>query len=263
MSASARISRGFSRRPGVKKIEGATRIAKTAVITGASRGIGAGLVDAFLERGYHVVANSRNMSGARQFDAHSGVVLIEGDIGKRETAERVADAARTRFGSIDVLVNNAGVFLSKPFIEYTEEDLTALMSTNVVGSFFISQLAVRQMIRQKNGSIVNISSALVDQPIACLPAALTIVTKGALHALTRGLAMEYVAQGIRVNAVSAGIIDTPMNPKEAHAYLKTLEPMGRLGEIDEIVQAVLYLAEATFVTGEVLRVDGGQHAGRW
>jgi NAD(P)-dependent dehydrogenase (short-subunit alcohol dehydrogenase family) len=236
---------------------------KTAIITGASRGIGASLVRAFRDRGYQVVANSRTISSTHTFDSLSDVVLVDGDIGKRTTAVRVAEAAMTHFGSIDVLVNNAGIFFSKPFTEYTEDDFRALISTNVAGFFFLSQLAVSQMMRQKSGSIVNISTSLVDQPIACLPAALPILTKGALHAVTRGLAMECVTYGIRVNSISAGMIDTPMNPKDIHAFLKSLEPMGRLGEIDEIVQAVLYLTEAAFVTGEVLRVDGGQHAGKW
>jgi NAD(P)-dependent dehydrogenase (short-subunit alcohol dehydrogenase family) len=236
---------------------------KTAIITGASRGIGACLVREFRERGYQVVANSRNISTTHTFDSLSDLVLIDGDIGKRATAERVTETALAHFGSIDVLVNNAGSFQSKPFTEYTEEDFISSVSTNMAGFFYISQLAVRQMMKQRSGSIVNISTSLVDQPIACLPTAVPILTKGALHAVTRGLATEYVAHGIRVNAVSAGIIDTPLNPKEAHAFLKTLEPMGRLGEIDEIVHAVVYLTEATFVTGEVLRVDGGQHAGRW
>jgi NAD(P)-dependent dehydrogenase (short-subunit alcohol dehydrogenase family) len=236
---------------------------KTAIITGASRGIGASLVRAFRGCGYRVVANSRNISNTHNFDSLSDIVLVDGDIGKRATAVRVAEAAMSHFGSIDVLVNNAGIFFSKPFTEYTEDDFLALISTNVAGFFFLSQLAVSQMMKQKSGSIVNISTSLVDQPIAGLPAALPILTKGALHAVTRGLATECVAHGIRVNAVSAGMIDTPMNPKEIHSYLKSLEPMGRLGEIDEIVHAVLYLTEAAFVTGEVLHVDGGQHAGKW
>jgi NAD(P)-dependent dehydrogenase (short-subunit alcohol dehydrogenase family) len=236
---------------------------ETVIITGASRGIGASLVREFRGRGYRVVANSRNISSTHPFDSLSDIVLVDGDIGKRATAERVAEAAMSHFGSIDVLVNNAGIFLTKPFTEYTEDDFKALVSTNLAGFFFLSQLAVRQMMKQKSGSIVNISTSLVDQPIACLPAALPILTKGALHAVTRGLAMECVAHGIRVNAVSAGMIDTPLNPREIHDFLKTLEPMRRLGEIDEIVHAVMYLTEATFVTGEVLRVDGGQHAGRW
>lgn len=236
---------------------------KTAIVTGASRGIGASLVRAFRDRGYQVVANSRNISSTHTFDSLAGIVLVDGDIGKRATAETVTEAAIAHFGSIDVLVNNAGIFLSKPFTEYTEDDFMALISTNVAGFFFLSQLAVRQMMKQKSGSVVNISTSLVDQPLACLPAALPILTKGALQAVTGGLAMEFVAHGIRVNAVSAGVIDTPMNPKEIHGFLKTLEPMGRLGKIDEIVDAVLYLTEAAFVTGEVLHVDGGQHAGRW
>jgi NAD(P)-dependent dehydrogenase (short-subunit alcohol dehydrogenase family) len=236
---------------------------KTAIITGASRGIGACLVHEFRGRGYRVVANSRNISTAHAFDSLSDVVLIDGDIGKRATAEKVTETALAHFGSIDVLVNNAGSFQSKPFTEYTEEDFTNSVSTNMAGFFYISQLAVRQMMKQRSGSIVNISTSLVDQPIACLPTAVPILTKGALHAVTRGLATEYVTHGIRVNAVSAGIIDTPLNPKEAHTFLKTLEPMGRLGEIEEIVHAVVYLTEATFVTGEILRVDGGQHAGKW
>jgi NAD(P)-dependent dehydrogenase (short-subunit alcohol dehydrogenase family) len=236
---------------------------KTAVITGASRGIGAGLVRAFRDRGYCVVANSRNISTTHTFDSLSDIVLVDGDIGKRATAEKVVAAAISHFGSIDVLVNNAGIFSAKPFPDYTEDDFAALVSTNLAGFFFLSQLAVVQMTKQKSGSIVSISTSLVDQPIASLPAALPILTKGALHAVTRALATECVAHNIRVNAVSAGMIDTPLNPKEIHPFLISLEPMKRLGEIDEIVHAVLYLTEATFVTGEVLRVDGGQHAGHW
>ena len=236
---------------------------KTAIITGASRGIGASLVRKFRDRGYRVVANSRNISSTHSFDSLSDIFLVDGDIGKQDTAKKVAAAAMTYFGSIDVLVNNAGIFLTKPFTDYTEDDFMALVSTNLAGFFFLSQLAITQMMKQRSGSIVNISTSLVDQPIACLPAALPILTKGALHAVTRGLATECVAHGIRVNAVSAGMIDTPLNPTEIHDFLRTLEPMGRLGEIDEIVHAVVYLTEAAFVTGEVLRVDGGQHAGRW
>jgi NAD(P)-dependent dehydrogenase (short-subunit alcohol dehydrogenase family) len=236
---------------------------QTAIITGASRGIGARLVCEFRDRGYRVVANSRSITSTHKFDSLSGIVLVDGDIGLRSTAIRVTDAAMAHFGSIDVLVNNAGSFQSKPFTLYTEEDFHNSVSTNMAGFFFTSQLAVRQMLKQKNGSIVNISTSLVDQPIVCLPAVVPTLTKGALHAVTRGLATELVAHGIRVNAVSAGITDTLLNPKEAHAFLKSQVPMGRLGDIREIVHAVMYLTEATFVTGEVLRVDGGAHAGKW
>ncbi|HEY3145782.1 MAG TPA: SDR family oxidoreductase, partial [Dongiaceae bacterium] len=186
-----------------------------------------------------------------------------GDIADPAIAKRVVNAAIERFGRIDTLVNNAGIFISKPFIEYTPEDFANVMSVNVAGFFHVSQQAAARMLSQRSGHIVNITTTLVDQPIAGVPAALASLTKGGLDAVTRGLAIEYADKGIRVNAVSPGIIKTPMHPENTHAALAKLHPMQRLGEVREIVDAVLYLDNAAFVTGEVLHVDGGQHAGRW
>jgi NAD(P)-dependent dehydrogenase (short-subunit alcohol dehydrogenase family) len=229
--------------------------AKTALVTGASRGIGAGLVEAFLKRGYNVVANSRNITKANPFSTAANVALVDGDIGDPRTAAKIVDTAVSRFGRIDVLVNNAGVFIPKPFTEYTTEDFNTLVSTTLAGFLYISQLAVKQMLRQKSGSIVNISTTLVDQPIAGVGAA--------LNAVTRALAIEYAKDGIRVNTVAPGVINTPMHKPETHDFLKGLHPVGRIGEVKEIVDAVLFLTDATFTSGEILHVDGGAHAGKW
>ncbi len=230
---------------------------KTAIVTGASQGIGAGLVEAFLKRGYSVVANSRNITKANAFPAAANVALVDGDIGDPRTA------AVSRFGRIDVLVNNAGIFIPKPFTEYTTEDLNALVSTTLAGFLYVSQLAVKRMLQQKSGSIVNVSTALVDQPIAGVPVAVQVMAKGSLHAVTRALAIEYAKDGIRVNTVALGVIKTPMHKPETYESLKGLHPMGRMGEIKEVVDAVLFLTDATFTTGEILHVDGGVHAGKW
>ena len=232
---------------------------KVALITGASQGIGAGLVEGFRERGYRVVANSRSIKPSDSAD----LATVAGDITDPVVAKRVVDTAVERFGRIDTLVNNAGIFVSKPFIEYTPEDFAAAMSVNVAGFFYVSQQAAARMLSQKSDHIVNITTSMVDQPIAGVPAALASLTKGGLDAVTRGLAIEYADKGIRVNAVAPGIIKTPMHPKETHDFLAKLHPMQRMGEVHEIVDAVLYLDNAAFVTGEVLHVDGGQHAGRW
>ncbi|MEZ5830233.1 MAG: SDR family oxidoreductase [Dongiaceae bacterium] len=232
---------------------------KVALITGASQGIGAGLVQGFRERGYYVVANSRSIKPSSSSD----LVTVPGDIADPAVAKRVIDTAIERFGRIDTLVNNAGIFIAKPFIEYTAEDFTAVISVNVAGFFHVTQQAAARMLSQHAGHIVNITTTLVDQPIAGVPAAMASLTKGGLDAVTRSLAIEYADKGIRVNAVSPGIIKTPMHPEETHAFLAKLHPMQRLGEVREIVDAVLYLDNAAFVTGEVLHVDGGQHAGRW
>jgi NAD(P)-dependent dehydrogenase (short-subunit alcohol dehydrogenase family) len=231
---------------------------KVALITGASQGIGAGLVQGFRDHGYRVVANSRSIKAS---DAEN-LITVAGDIADPAVAKRVVNTAIERFGRIDTLVNNAGIFISKPFIEYTAEDFANVMSVNVAGFFHVSQQAAARMLSQKSGHIVNITTTLVDQPIAGVPAALASLTKGGLDAVTRGLAIEYADKGIRVNAVSPGIIKTPMHPKETHEFLANLHPMKRIGEVREIVDAVLYLDNAGFVTGEVLHVDGGQHAGR-
>ena len=236
---------------------------KTAIVTGASQGIGAGLVEAFLKRGHNVVANSRNITKTNPFPASANLALVGGDIGDPKTAAKLVEAAVSQFGRIDSLINNAGIFIPKPFIEYTTEEFNALVSTTLAGFLYVSQLSVKQMLRQKSGSIVNISTTLVDQPVAGVGAAVQIMIKGGLNSVTRALAIEYAKEGIRVNTVAAGIIDTPMHKPETLEFLKGLHPIGRIGEVKEIVDAVLYLTDATFTTGEILHVDGGAHAGKW
>jgi len=239
-------------------------VKKTAIVTGASQGIGAGVVEAFLQRGYNVVANSRSITKANPFPASPSLALVDGDIGDASTAVKISDAAESRFGSIDVLVNNAGIYFSKNFVDYTIDDLRYLLSVNIDGFLFITQLAVRRMLAQKSGgSIINISSTLVDQPIAGINVSVPMITKGGLEAVTRSLAMEYVQQGIRVNAVAPGIVDTPMNKDNPKEILKTLQPMGSISDVKDIVDAIVYLNEAKQVTGEVLHVDGGAHVGKW
>jgi NAD(P)-dependent dehydrogenase (short-subunit alcohol dehydrogenase family) len=236
---------------------------KTAIVTGASQGIGAGLVEAFLKRDYNVVANSRNISKANSFPASASVALVDGDIGHPQTAAKIAETAVSRFGRIDVLINNAGIFIPKPFTEYTTEEFNALISTTLSGFLYVTQLSVKQMLKQKSGSIVNVSTTLVDQPVAGVTAAVQAMIKGGLHAVTRSLAIEYAKDGIRVNTVALGVIDTPMHKPETHGFLKALNPVGRMGEVKEVLDAILYLTDATFTTGEILHVDGGAHAGKW
>jgi NAD(P)-dependent dehydrogenase (short-subunit alcohol dehydrogenase family) len=236
---------------------------KTVIVTGASQGIGAGVVQSFLDRGYNVVANSRHITKSNPFAASANLVLVDGDIGHPNTAAMIADTAVSRFGRIDVLINNAGVFIPKPFTEYTTEDFNTLVSTTLAGFLYVSQLSVKQMLRQKSGSILNVSTTLVDQPVAGVGAAVQIMAKGALHAVTRALAIEYAKEGIRVNTVALGVINTPMHKPETHDILKGLHPVGRIGEIKEVVDAILFLTDATFTSGEILHVDGGAHAGKW
>jgi NAD(P)-dependent dehydrogenase (short-subunit alcohol dehydrogenase family) len=230
---------------------------KVAVVTGASQGIGASIVQAFRDRSFRVVATSRSIKPSADAD----VVTIQGDVGTPSTAEKVFKAALERFGRIDTLVNNAGIFMAKPFTAYSQDDYDSYLSTNVTGFFHMTQRALELMSKQGHGHIVTITTSLVDQPMSSVPAALASLTKGALSAATKSLAIEYAKTGIRVNAVSPGIIKTPMHPPEAHQALAALHPMGRMGEISDIVDAVLYLDGAGFVTGEVLHVDGGQAAG--
>lgn len=232
---------------------------KVVIITGASQGIGAGLVRAYRDRNYRVVASSRSIKP----DTDADVLAVPGDISQPETAERVVREALERFGRVDTLVNNAGVFLAKPFVEFTQEDYDHNLGVNVAGFFHITQRAAAEMLKQGSGHIVSITTSLVDQPIAGVPAALASLTKGALNAVTKSLAIEFAQSGVRVNAVSPGIIKTPMHPPETHAALAGLHPVNRMGEIRDIVDAVLYLEHASFVTGEILHVDGGQSAGRW
>jgi NAD(P)-dependent dehydrogenase (short-subunit alcohol dehydrogenase family) len=236
---------------------------KTAVVTGASQGIGAALVEEFLKRGYSVVANSRNITKANPFPASANLALIDGDIGDPKTAAKIAGTAVSRFGRIDVLINNAGIFIPKPFTDYTTGDFNALVSTTLAGFLYVSQLSAKQMLRQKSGSIVNVSTTLVDHPVAGVPVTVQVMVKGSLDAVTRALAMEYAKDGIRVNSVALGVIKTPMHKPETYESLKGSNPVGRLGEIKEVVDAVLFLTEATFTTGEILHVDGGAHAGKW
>lgn len=232
---------------------------KVVVVTGASQGIGAGLVEAFLGHGYAVVANSRSIAPS----VSENLVAIAGDIADPAVAERVIAGAVEHFGRVDTLVNNAGIFVSKPFTEYTEADFAKVMSVNVAGYFYVSQHAVRQMLTQNSGHIVNISTTLVGQPVKGVPSVLASLSKGSMDAVTRSLAIEYADHGIRVNVVAPGVIKTPMHTPESHAFLAGLHPVGRMGETSEIVDAVLYLDSATFVTGETLHVDGGAHAGHW
>ena len=237
--------------------------ATTAIITGASRGIGAGLVEAFLKRDYNVVANSRHITKANPFAVSTNLALVDGDIGDPHTAATIVETAISRFGRIDVLINNAGVFIPKPFTEYTTEDFNTLVSTTLAGFLYVSQLAIKQMVRQKSGSIINVSTTLVDQPIAGVGAAVQIMLKGALNAVTRALAIEYAKEGIRINTIAPGVINTPMHKPETHEFLKGLHPVARIGEVKEVVDAALFLTDATFTSGEILHVDGGAHAGKW
>src|SRR5215813_5651665 len=237
--------------------------AKTAIVTGASRGIGAGLVEAFRKRGYNVVANSRNITKENPFAGAANVALVDGDISDPGTAARIVDTAVSRFGRIDVLINNAGVFIPKPFTDYTIDDFNTLVSRTLAGFLYVSQLTVKQMLRQKSGSIINVSTTLVDHPVSGVPVSVQVMAKGSLNAVTRALAMEYAKDGIRVNTVAPSVIKTPMHKPETYEFLKGLQPLGRMGEIKEVVDAVLFLTDATFTTGEILHVDGGAHAGKW
>ena len=233
-------------------------------MTGGSQGIGAGLVKAFLDRGYNVVANSRNITKTNPFSASAKLALVDGDISDPNTATKIADTALSRFDRIDALVNNAGIFFSKHFTDYTVEDLRSLISVNIEGFLFITQLAIKQMLAQNTGgSIVNLTSTMANHPIAGINVTVAMITKGGLEAVTRSLAMEYAKQGIRVNAVAPGEVDTPMHKNDPKDLLKKLQPMGQIADVKDIVDAIVYLTEARQVTGEVLHVDGGAHVGKW
>jgi NAD(P)-dependent dehydrogenase (short-subunit alcohol dehydrogenase family) len=230
---------------------------RVAVVTGASQGIGAGLLQAFRDRNYRVVATSRSIKPVPD----SNIATVQGDVAAPDTAERLFKTAVERFGRIDTLVNNAGMFMAKPFTLYSQDDYATYIATNVTGFFHMTQRALELMSKQGRGHVVTITTSLVDQPMTSVPAVLASLTKGALSAATKALAIEYAKTGIRVNAVSPGIIKTPMHPAEAHQALAALHPMGRMGDVSDIVDAVLYLDRAGFVTGEILHVDGGQAAG--
>lgn len=230
---------------------------KVAIVTGASQGLGAAVVQAYREQGYRVIATSRSI----QPSDDPNVITVAGDIGDRDTARRVVNEAVTRFGRVDALVNNAGIFIAKPFTAYTQEDYEAITSTNLNGFFHITQLAIAEMEKAKSGHVVSITTTLVEHAIDGVPSVLASLTKGGISAATRSLAIEYAKRGIRVNAVAPGIIKTPMHAPETHAALGALHPMGHMGEMSDIAQAVMYLENAPFVTGETLHVDGGQIAG--
>ena len=230
---------------------------KVAVVTGASQGIGAGLVEAFLEKGDRVVATSRSIKPSNNPD----LITVAGDIGDPATGKRVIEEALARFGRVDTLVNNAGIFIPSAFTEYTADQYGQILSTNLNGFFYISQHAIKAMEQQGGGHVVQISTSLIDQANSSVPSVLASLTKGGLNAATKSLAIEYATRGVRVNAVALGTIKTPMHAPETHAFLAGLHPVGRMGEIGDIVDAVLYLDGANFVTGEILHVDGGQSAG--
>jgi NAD(P)-dependent dehydrogenase (short-subunit alcohol dehydrogenase family) len=230
---------------------------KVAIITGGSQGIGAGLVSAFRRIGYAVVANSRSIEASEDAD----VLTVAGDISDPAVAQKVVDTALENFGRIDTLVNNAGVFVAKPFTEYTQEDYDNVLQVNLGGFFHITQKAIAQMVEQGAGHVVNVTTTLVEYANSSVPSALASLTKGGLSSVTKSLAIEYAGRGIRVNAVSPGIIETPMHSEETHEALAGLHPLGRIGTIDDITRGVLYLEQAPFVTGEFLHVDGGQSAG--
>jgi NAD(P)-dependent dehydrogenase (short-subunit alcohol dehydrogenase family) len=232
---------------------------KTAIITGASGGIGAGLVEGFLRVGYNVVATSREAS--RKLTASSSLVLVDGDIGKQQTADSAVEAAVNNFGTVDVLVNNAGIFLNKPFTDFTIEDFDALVSTNLLGFFYITQRTVKEMLKQKSGCIVTITAALADRPIAGVNGSISMITKGGLNSATQNLAIEYAKDGIRFNAVAPGEVDTAMHRDDPND--PTLQPTVKRATVKDVVDAVLYLAQAGHVSGEILHVDGDAPARRW
>jgi NAD(P)-dependent dehydrogenase (short-subunit alcohol dehydrogenase family) len=230
---------------------------KVAIITGASQGIGAGLTKAYRERGYAVIATARSIGPSED----SGIVTVGGDIGDPDTAQRVVDEAVKRYGRIDTLINNAGIYIGRPFTDYTPQDFNALVAVNLAGFFHTTTRTIKQMLDQGRGHVVNVSTTLVEQADSGIPAALSVLTKGGLVAVTKSLAIEYASRGLRINAVSLGVIKTPMHDESSYAGMGALHPIGRVGEIEDVVGGVLYLESAPFVTGEVLHIDGGQSAG--
>jgi NAD(P)-dependent dehydrogenase (short-subunit alcohol dehydrogenase family) len=237
---------------------------KTAIVTGASQGIGAGIVQAFVEKGFNVLANSRKMTQSTEVKASDKIALVDGHIGEPATASKIVETALTRFRSIDVLVNNAGIFFTKPFTEYTADDFKSLVSTNLEGFLYVTQLVVKQMLAQRTGgSIVTITAALARNPVRGVTAAVPMITKGGLETITQHLAMEYAKDGIRVNAVAPGVVETPLHRNTPRDVMESLSPMGRPSTVKDIVDAVMYLTDAATVTGDTLYVDGGAHFGRW
>jgi NAD(P)-dependent dehydrogenase (short-subunit alcohol dehydrogenase family) len=246
-----------SDQPSASPDEGDDPSRKVVIVTGASRGIGAGVAEAFSRAGYAVVATSRTISTSDRWD----FLTVSGDITAAETAERVVEQAIERFGRIDTLINNAGIFVGKPFTDYTVDDYVAATAVNLTGFFHVTQRVVRQMLTQGAGHVVNVTTSLVEHAQSKTPAALASLTKGGLNAVTRSLAIEFASRGVRVNAVSLGVIKNPSFDPESYEGLGELHPLGRVGEIDDVVQGILYLERAPFVTGEILHIDGGQTAG--
>jgi NAD(P)-dependent dehydrogenase (short-subunit alcohol dehydrogenase family) len=237
---------------------------KTAIVTGASQGIGAGIVKGFVERSFNVVANSRKVTQSTEVTASERVALVDGHIGEAATAAKIVETALSRFKSIDALINNAGIFFTKPFTDYTAQDFKSLVSTNLEGFLYVTQLSIRQMLAQKTGgSIVTITAALARNPIRGVTAAVPMITKGGLETITRHLAMEYAKDGIRVNAVAPGVVYTPLHRDTPQDVMEGLSPMGRPSTVKDITDAVMYLTDAATVTGDILYVDGGSHVGRW
>jgi len=237
---------------------------KTVIVTGASQGIGAGVVRAFLACGYNVVGTARKATKSKELPSSDHLAVIDGDIGQFGNAQKVAALAVERFGSIDAVVANAGIFIVKPFTKYTVDDFQALVATNLLGFMYVTQLAVKQMQAQQiGGSIVTITAALADNPIAGVTASLSMITKGGLETITRHLAMEYAKEHIRFNAVAPGVVDTPLHAKDPKEQLQKQNPMGSISTVEDIASAVVYLTEARQITGEVLHVDGGAHFGKW
>jgi NAD(P)-dependent dehydrogenase (short-subunit alcohol dehydrogenase family) len=233
------------------------------IVTGAAQGIGAGVTKALLARGYNVVANSLHLAEG-DLSPLKNLALIEGDVAAPSTAAEIAATAISRFGSIDGVVNNAGIFFTKPFIEFTADDFAKLSATNLLGYIFVTQLAVKQMLEQRtSGSVIAVTSAMVGHPIDGVKASIPMVTKGGLEALTRSLAMEYAKDRIRFNAVAPGVVNTPLHGRDSQEHLKALSPMGETPEMSDVVDAILYLIEARYVTGEVVHVDAGMHNGKW
>ena len=233
-----------------------------AIVTGASSGIGLGITQALLERGWRVVGTSRTISMSKELKPSANLVLIDGDVSKKETAVQVVAGTIKHFGRIDLLVNNAGIFIPKLFTEYTEDEYNQVMNTNVASMFFMTQQVIPQMKQQHSGHVVNISATLADQPAAGVPAFLAILSKSPMPAVSKSLALEFAADNIRFNTVSPGVVNTPMHANDDLAALGKFHPLGRVAEVSEIADAVLYLQNATFVTGENIHVDGGFHAGR-
>lgn len=238
----------------------------TAIVTGASSGIGLAIAKALAQRGYAIGANSRSIGpdhpSVREIGARE-IVTVAGDVGDRQVAHRLFEETASRFGGVDLVVNNAGIFISKPFTDYATEEIDRLLRTNILGFIHLTQIALGHMAPRGAGHIIQLSTALAENPLKAAPSALPILAKAGLNGATRALALEYADRGVRVNAIAPGIMKTPMHKPESHEFLATLHPVGRMGEAEDVARGVLYLEDSPFVTGEILHVDGGASFGRW